>query len=139
MKALRNLFVRDAGLKIVALLIAFLVWSTFRAEPSVEIAFLVPLEFRNIPENLDISGDIPTQVRVRVRGRSAVVRPLAPADLAITVDLKGTTAGESVVRLMGNEIEVPPGAEVVSISPPEIHLRLVPRETPDVVPKGAPH
>jgi YbbR domain-containing protein len=130
MNALRNLFVRDAGLKIVALLIAFLVWSTFRAEPSVEIAFLVPLEFRNIPESLEISGDIPTQVHVRVRGRSAVLRPLAPADLAITVDLKGSAAGESVVRLTGKEIDVPPGAEVVRISPPEIHLRLVPREAP---------
>jgi len=134
MKALRNLFVRDAGLKIVALLIAFLVWSTFRAEPSVEIAFQVPLEFRNIPDSLEISGEVPTQVRVRVRGRSAVLRPLTPADLAITVDLKGSTAGESVVRLTGDETDAPPGAEVVRISPPEIHLRLVPREASNQAP-----
>lgn len=138
MSAIRNLFLRDVGLKILALLIAFLVWSTFRAEPSVEIANLVPLEFRNIPVSLEISGDIPTQVRVRVRGRSAVLRRLTPADLAITVDLNGTGAGESLVRLTGSEIDAPPGAEVVRISPSEIHVRLVPR-APNGVTNGAPH
>lgn len=130
MRVLRDLFVRDARLKIVALLIAFLVWSTFRAEPSVEIAYLVPLEFRNVPRDLEISGDIPTQVRVRVRGRSAVLRRLTPADLAISVDLKGSTAGESVVRLRGDEIDAPPGAEVVRILPSEILMSLVPRQAP---------
>lgn len=135
MNVLRNLFVRDAGLKIVALLIAVLVWSTFRSEPSVEIAYLVPLEFRNVPENLEISGDIPAQVRVRLRGRSAVLRPLAPADLAITVDLQGSTAGESVIRLKGDQIGVPPGTEVAGLSPAEIRVRLAPREAPT----GAPH
>jgi hypothetical protein len=126
--------VRDAGLKFAALLIAFLVWSTFRAEPSVEIAYLVPLEFRNVPESLEISGDIPTQVRVRIRGRSAVLRRLTPADLAITVNLKGMPAGESLVHLTGSEIDAPPGAEVVRISPSEIHVLLAPREGPAVAP-----
>lgn len=127
MGALRNLFLRDARLKLLALLIAFLLWSTFRAEPPVEIGYLVPLEFRNIPESLELSGEIPTQVHVRVRGRSAVLRRLTPADLAVTVDLQGRAVGESVVRLTGSEIETPPGAEVVRIWPSEIHLSLVPR------------
>jgi YbbR domain-containing protein len=135
MSAIRNLFVRDAGLKIAALLIAFLVWSTFRAEPSVEIAYLAPLEFRNVPENLEISGDIPTQVRVRMRGRSAVLRRLTPADLAVTVDLTGSAAGESLIRLTGSEIDAPPGAEVVRVTPSEIRVRLVPRQAPNEAPQ----
>jgi YbbR domain-containing protein len=134
MGAIRNLFLRDAGLKVIALVIAFLVWSTFRAEPSVEIAYLAPLEFRNVPENLEISGDIPTQVRVRVRGRSAVLRRLTPADLAVTVDLKGSAAGESVIRLTGSEIDAPPGAEVVRVTPSEIRVLLVPRQPPSESP-----
>jgi YbbR domain-containing protein len=135
MSAIRHLFRRDAGLKIIALVIAFLVWSTFRAEPSVEIAYLAPLEFRNIPENLEISGDIPTQVRVRMRGRSAVLRRLTPADLAVTVDLKGSAAGESVIRLTGSEIDAPPGAEVVRVTPSEIRVLLVPRQPPSESPR----
>ncbi len=134
MSALRNLFLRDTGLKLLALLIAFLMWSTFRAEPVVEIGYLVPLEFRNIPASLELSGEIPTQVHVRVRGRSAVLRRLTPADLAVTVDLQGSAAGESLMRLTGSEIQAPPGAEVVRVSPSEIHLSLVPRSASNRAP-----
>ena len=135
MRALRNLFLRDVWLKLLALVIAILIWSTYRAEPFVEIGYLVPLEFRNIPESLEISGDIPTQVHVRVRGRSAVLRRLAPADLALTVDLTGRTAGESQLRLTGSEIEAPLGAEVVRIWPPEIRLNLMPRRAANEAPR----
>ena len=130
MKALRNFLQRDLALKSLALVLAFLVWSTYRAEPFVEIAYLVPLEFRNIPENLEISGEITTVVRVRVRGRSAVLRQLTPADLAVRIDLKGGAAGEKVVFLTAAAIDTPPGSEVVRVTPSEIHLQLSPRQEP---------
>jgi YbbR-like protein len=130
MKALRNFLQRDLALKSLALVLAFLVWSTYRAEPFVEIAYLVPLEFRNIPGNLEITGEIPTVVRVRVRGRSAALRQLTPADLAVSVDLKGGVAGEKVVFLTAGAIDTPPGSEVVRVTPSEIHLQLSPRQEP---------
>jgi hypothetical protein len=130
MKALSHFFKRDPGLKLLALLLAFLVWSTYRAEPLVEIAYMAPLEFHNIPANLEIAGDLPTQIRVRVRGRSAVLRQITPADLAVAVDLKDGVAGERLVSLTGSAINTPPGAVVVRISPSEIRLQLAPRQQP---------
>lgn len=127
MNFLRGWVLHNWHLKLVALLTSFLLWATYTSEPFVEVSYTVPLEFRNIPSQLDVSTDVPTQVQVRVRGRSAVLRRLSPADLAITVDLAHDTAGEMLVGITPRDMTLPLGAEVVRITPSEIHVRLLPR------------
>jgi len=128
MRFVRELILKNWHLKLFALLAAFLLWSTYTSEPASEVAFLVPLEYRNIPASLEISSDVPTQVRIRVRGRSALLRRLAPADLGLIVDLAGRAQGDVLVSLTPEMIEAPYGAEVVRITPAELRLRLVPRQ-----------
>lgn len=124
----RELILKNWHLKLFSLLAAFLLWATYTSEPASEVAFLVPLEYRNIPASLEISGDVTTQVRVRVRGRSALLRRLTPADLGLTVDLTSRAQGDVLVSLTPEMIEAPYGAQVVRISPAELRLRLVPRQ-----------
>ncbi|HEX9759876.1 MAG TPA: CdaR family protein [Candidatus Acidoferrales bacterium] len=130
MRFLRGLLLHNWGLKLLALLLAFLLWATFTAEPFVEIGFQVPVEFRNLPPPLDVSDDAPAQVRVRVRGRSTLVRRLTPADLTISLDLSGVDTGDMVVPLSTSQVlELPPGVELVRIVPAELRLRIVDRNS----------
>ena len=124
----RNWILNNWHLKLFALLAAFLLWSTYTSEPAAEVAFVVRIEFRNVPPQLEISGEFPTQVRLHVRGPSALLRRLSAADLGITVDLTGAQPGETLVRLSPAMIEAPYGATIVSISPPEFKLLLVLRK-----------
>jgi len=112
-------------LKLLALVVSFLLWAAYTAEPFVEVGYVVPLEYLNIPTQLELAGEVQTHVRVYVRGRSAVLRRLSPADLAIQVDLTGTVPGESLVRITSRHIDVPLGLEVVRIIPSEIRVRLM--------------
>ncbi|MBI1749512.1 MAG: hypothetical protein HY234_12735 [Acidobacteria bacterium] len=124
----RKWILNNWHLKLFALLAAFLLWSTYTSEPAAEVAYVVPIEFRSMPADLEISGDIPTQVRLRVRGRSALLRRLTPADLGLTVNLAGAQPGETLVRLTADMVETPYGATVVRISPAEFRVTLVPRK-----------
>lgn len=124
----RNWILNNWHLKLFALLAAFLLWSTYTSEPAAEVAYVVRIEFRNVPAKLEIAGEFPTQVRLHVRGRSALLRRLSPADLGITVDLSGAQPGETFVRLTPEMIEAPYGTSIVSISPAEFQLALVPRK-----------
>ena len=117
----------DWGLKLLAFAIALLLWAAYHSEPTVEMTFEAPLEFRNIPSNLEISGDYPATVRVQVRGRSAVLRQITAGSLAVMVDLRDAAPGASRLRLGPSLIDPPLGAEVVRLSPAEIRLRLDPR------------
>ena len=74
MRFLRKYIFANAALKILSLGISFLLWATYTAEPFAEVGFQVPLEFTSMPAQLEISGDVPNTVRVRVRGRSALLR-----------------------------------------------------------------
>jgi len=124
---LREWVFHHGGLKLLALLLSFLLWSTYTSEPPAEVGYMVPLEFSNIPAPLEISGDVPTRVHVRVRGRAALLRRLTPADLGITVDLTGWLAGEAWITLNPDQVDAPYGATVVRITPSRIFVRLVAR------------
>src|SRR5574341_287784 len=114
---LRKWALNNWALKLFSLGVAVLLWNAYTAEPMAEIGFQVPIEFHNLAPGLEISGDVPAQGYVRVRGRSILLRRLTPADLSIRVDLGGKTAGETAVPISSAEIAQPFGATVVRISP----------------------
>jgi len=128
MPLFRNWVLHNWHFKLIALLAAFLLWSTYTSEPAAEVAYVVPLEFRNVPKQLELSGDAPAQVRLRVRGRSALLRRLSPADLAVSVNLAGAQHGEMRIELTPDMVETPYGATVVRIAPAEFKLSLVARK-----------
>jgi len=136
MSFLREWVLHNWGLKLLALAISFLLWTTYTAEPISEVGYPLPLEFINVPKDLEISGDPPAQVQVRVRGRSALLRRLSRADLGITVDLAGHGAGETRIELTPDLVSAPYGATVVRVSPGEVRMLLVPRRASSPRPRG---
>ncbi len=130
MQILRKYIFANAGLKLLALGISFLLWATYTAEPYAEVGFLVPLEFTTMPPQLEISGDVPTAVRVRVRGRSALLRRMIPADLNIRLDMQNGKTGTTTIDFKPGMVGAPFGATVVQVEPSEIHVTLVPRPAP---------
>jgi YbbR domain-containing protein len=127
---LRKYILANAGLKLLALAISFLLWATYTAEPYAEVGFQVPLEFTTMPTQLEMSGDVPTVAHVRVRGRSALLRRMAPADLNLRLDMKDGKQGTSTLQITPEMVGAPFGATVVQVAPTEIHVTLVPRHSP---------
>jgi hypothetical protein len=127
---LRKYIFPNAGLKILALAISFLLWATYTAEPYAEVGFLVPLEFTTMPPQLEMSGDVPTLAHIRVRGRSALLRRMIPADLNLRLDMKDGKEGTTTLTISPGMVGAPYGATVVQVAPTEIHVTLVPRHGP---------
>jgi hypothetical protein len=127
MRFLREWILHNWSLKLLSLLISLFLWATYMTEPVAEVGYMLPIEFLNVPPGVELAGDVPTQVHVRVRGRSALLRRLAPADLGITVDLTGKQTGDQDVQITPQDVDAPYGARVVSIMPADLHVRLVPR------------
>ena len=130
MRFLRKYIFANAALKILALCVSFLLWATYTSEPFAEVGFQVPLEFTSMPTHLEISGDVPTTVHVRVRGRSAFLRRMVAADLNLRLDMKDGKPGTATLPLAPDLVGAPYGASVVEVSPTEIHVTLVPRTGP---------
>ena len=127
---LRKYIFANGGLKLLALAISFLLWTTYTSEPYAEVGFLVPVEFTTMPPQLEISGDVPTAVHIRVRGRSALLRRMIPADLNLRLDMTDGKQGTTTLQITPQMVGAPYGATVVQVAPTEIHVTLVPRHGP---------
>lgn len=113
---------RNLGLKVLALALASLLWLTVAGEHVGERVMRVPLEFHNIPQDLEIVGDTPTSVDVRVRGSSGVISRLEPGEVAASLELGGARPGSRLVHI--DEVRAPYGVDVVQVTPSTVPLEL---------------
>jgi hypothetical protein len=130
MRLLRRVFLHDIRLKLIALGISFFLWSTYTAEPFVQVAYNVPVAYLNVPEGLAVGGAPPNAVRVVLSGRSGLLRRLTPEDLRVDVDLATAPSGDVPVHLSPTVVGVPYGTKVVRLLPAEFHVSLVPTKIP---------
>ncbi len=79
---------RHLGLKVLSVAFAALLWLVVSGDETVERGLRVPLEFQQFPSGLELKGDAPSLVDVRVRGASSALSRLAPGDLVAELDLK---------------------------------------------------
>lgn len=127
---------RYLGLKLMAIALATLLWLIVAGDHLVERSLRVPLEFRNIPPELEIIGDPPTAVDVRLRGSSALLGRLEPRDIVAVLDLASARPGSRMFHLRSDEVRAPYGVDVAQVIPGTIAVDLEKsgRRTVPVVP-----
>ena len=111
-------------LKIASLCLATLLWAAVSNEASSEIGLEVPIEYRNIPAQMEITGDMTNTVQVRLRGSSNVIKGITTRDIATTIDLSNMRTGEKIVALSPHNVEAPFGADVIRVSPSSVRFTL---------------
>ncbi len=117
---------RNLGLKVLAVLVAAGLWFVVAGEHVVERSMRVPLEFRNIPEGMEIVGDPPASVDVRLRGSSGLLAKLQPGEVVAILDLRGARRGMRLFHLRPNAVNRPYGVTVAQVQPPTLSLDLEP-------------
>lgn len=105
------------GLKFLSVAVAFGLWLAVAGEQTVERSLRVPLELRNRPEGLELVGDVPATVDVRVRGTSGFLSQLGQGDVLAIVDLSAAKAGRRYFHLTHSQVQAPFGVEVVEVTP----------------------
>ena len=128
---------RHLGLKVLAVTLAVLLWITVAGEHVVERSLRVPLEFRNIPQPLEIVGTAPDNVDVRLRGSSAVLSRLQAGEIVAVLDLSSARSGSRLFHIRTEEVRAPFGVEVEQVMPSTLALELersARRTVPVVVP-----
>jgi YbbR domain-containing protein len=121
------------GLKALSLALGALIWLLVSGEQVVERTMRIPLEFTNLPANLELVGAPPTLVDVRVRGSAGALSRVAAGEVVAMLDLRTARAGERLFHLTVAEVRAPFGIQVVQISPSNVSVSLE-RSATKVVP-----
>jgi YbbR domain-containing protein len=126
----RHIF-HNLTLKRTSLLLAAGFWLAVSSSPPSEVALNVPIIFRNMPANLEISSENLPSAQIRVRGPEAVVRRLQGADVSAEIDVTDIKAGERTFDLT-HQIHVPDRLTIAQVVPSEIHVSFDARATRSV-------
>ena len=113
---------RHFGLKVLSVAIALLLWMVVAGEEIVERGLRVPLELQQVPAIIELLGDVPTTVDVRVRGASGTLSRVGAGDVIAVLDLRTARTGRRLFPLGPDQVRVPFGVEVVQVTPSAVAL-----------------
>lgn len=113
---------RNFGLKVLSIALAVLVWGLVAGQREAERSLRVPLEYRNIPDQLELLGEPVSLVDVRLRGTSGALGQLRGTDLVAVMDLRNARPGRRLLHLLPDDVVVPTGVSVLQISPATLSL-----------------
>jgi YbbR domain-containing protein len=123
---------RRLGLKLVSVALAALLWLVVSGEQIVERAFRIPLEFTNLPSELELASDAPNVIDVRVRGSSGALSRLTAGELVAILDLRLARTGQRLFHMSGAEVRAPFGVEVVQVTPSSLAMTFEPSAAKEV-------
>jgi len=133
-KSLSRGWISQAGGLLLTFLLVFVVWGVYAGGQFSMLPLRVPVQFRNIPADMQLTDASAQEADVQVRGRRGLVSSLDPQKVQAFVNLDGILAGEHNRELKPENFVLPPGLDVEQISPASISftMRKVMERTVDV-------
>jgi YbbR domain-containing protein len=120
-RALRWAF-SHSWLKVLSVGLALLLWMVVAGEETVERGLRVPLELMQVPEGIELLGEVPTTVDVRVRGASGTLSRVGQGDVVAVLDLRTAKAGRRLFPIGPDQVRVPYGVQVVQVTPSAVAM-----------------
>jgi uncharacterized protein (TIGR00159 family) len=120
---LQRLF-NDLPVKAFFLFLVCLLWIFVIGIRQGMISFNIPIEYYSIPQNLEISGQPPKEIKVRLNGSQRLLSSLNPDHIRAQVNLSGAHPGANQLTLSEMNINVPSGITVTHLYPQNIKIQL---------------
>ncbi len=130
MSYIKNLILENTSLKFASLFFAIILWfyiTPISMRDTLEVNYVLPLELKNIPEEIMVIGKFEDRINVRIRGRQNVLRDIDPTQLSVSLDLSNVKAGERFYTIDNSNINISSGSsvDVIRIEPKKIKINVV--------------
>lgn len=122
---IRRILVENWPIKLASLVLAVTLWFYVTSRGKTEISLTVPLELRNIPQDMAVVGNVPGTIEIRLQGQERALRDIAAGKKVVgTADLGRGKEGVNIIRLSPDDIKGPSGVFVTYLNPFEIIVNL---------------
>lgn len=126
-------FTHNIGLKLLSLAIAFVLWLLYSGSRELMTAISVPVQYRNIPTDLEIGPNLVEEVRLIVRGPSPLLSRLAASPVPVILDLSHVRRpGLTTFSIHRSNVSLPTGVELERAIPSQIQIQTETRVTREV-------
>ena len=132
----------NIGWKALALAIAFATWWMVASEPELSVFVTVPLTYRNLPDDLEISAEPVNSISLELRGPSGELRTIGETGglrPAVVIDMSGVRSGVRTFPIGNTNVRLARGVRMVRAIPSEARFEFERsgRGTVKVVPRFA--
>jgi YbbR domain-containing protein len=128
-----RLLTENPGWKLLALAISALLWYAFVGETELAASLPAAVQFKNVPQDLEVSAETLDRVFVRLKGPATRLNAGSLRDVTVVLDLSQVNGpGERSYTLSGDNLQLPAGVEVSRIVPSQMRLRFEKRITRDI-------
>lgn len=115
---------RSWHFKLLAVLLAIIMWYFVVGEERAEVGLTVPLVLINMPRDLIVVNNVPHGVEIRVNGPRSLVQSLSTENLSKTLDLSSTKEGAVSFSISSEGIPLPRGVKITRINPTQVTVVL---------------
>ena len=116
-------------LKLLALLLALVLWFFVGSAERTEIALALPIEYVGLEGPLTLDGPRRETVDVQLQATRWAAERVSPATVRVRVDVSRLHEGDNVVHLIPESVQVPPGVRVTRLAPAWATVRTTRAET----------
>jgi len=119
-KRLFGLVTQNPGWKLLSLAIAVVVWGMVATEPELSTFATVRVEYKNLPDDLEISSEPVSTVNLELRGPSGQLRGVAQPE--VILDMSGVRAGARTFPIGDGNVKLVGGVHLVRAIPSEVRF-----------------
>ncbi|MGD8537162.1 MAG: CdaR family protein [Candidatus Aminicenantes bacterium] len=125
-KLLRNVFLRNWGLKLFSFIMALILWLTLIPEDKMfaPVTVEVPLELYNIPPHMELVERVQPTIRVTIIAPNRLIPQISAANVHAVLDLSRASIDQRQYPLNKNMVSIPAGAEIREIYPMQVDIEL---------------
>ena len=123
MWTLRLIF-ENIGWKLLSLAAATTIWAFVATEPELSTFASAPVEYKNLPNDLEIGSTPLTSVLLELRGPSGQLGGTAEASLhpQVILDMSAAAPGERTFTVGDGAVKLPRGVRLVRAEPSQVRL-----------------
>ena len=114
LKWLRGLLFENFGWKLLALAVAVVLWAFVSSEPDLTTFATVRLEYKNLPDELEISSEPVSGISLELRGPSGELRGVGDGIRpAVVLDMSDVQPGERTFSIGEGNVKLARGVRLV--------------------------
>ena len=123
-KLLLGLVIANPGWKLLSLAIALAVWGVVANEPELSTFTTAGIEYKNLPEDLEISSEPVSTVKLELRGPSGQLRGVSDgASPEVILDMSDVRVGERTFPIGDGNVRLVRGVQLVRAIPSLVRIR----------------
>lgn len=128
-----RILVQNFWWRVLAVVIAVSIWAVVASEPELSTFATVPVEYRNLPEDLEMTSPPAENVTLELRGPAGELRGLTESrSPSVVLDMSNITPGVHRFVIDGGNVRLARGVYLEHAIPPEVRFEFDRRLTRSV-------